>query len=151
MQTTVTEADLGYMRRCIELATGARASGDYPVGALVVRGENVLGSGVESSRRLLDVAAHAEIEALRAACARVGALQLHGATVYTTVEPCYMCSVAIRQLGIARVVIGRPYPAAGGVSSRYPILCDAGFAGWGPPPVVVTDVLLDECNALFER
>lgn len=70
--------------------------------------------------------------------------------MYTTVEPCYMCSFAIRQLGIARVVIGRPYPAAGGASSRHPILCDSDFTCWGPPPVVVVGVLLDECNALFE-
>lgn len=149
MQTSATIADLHYMRRCIELALQARASGDHPVGALVVREGNVLGSGIESTRRLLDISAHAEIEALRTACSEAGTLDLRGATVYTTVEPCYMCSFAIRQLGIARVVIGRAYPAAGGVSSRHPILCDPNFACWGPPPIVITGVLADECEALF--
>jgi tRNA(adenine34) deaminase len=150
MQTEVTEADLQYMRRCIELAHDARASGDHPVGALVVRDGQILGCGTESTRRLLDVAAHAEVEALRSACRNVGALDLRGATVYTTVEPCYLCSFSIRQLRIARVVIGRPYPEAGGVSSRHQILCDADFTCWGPPPIVVTGALVRECNALFE-
>lgn len=82
MQTRATEADLPHMHRCLELALKARASGDYPVGALVARGNDVLGSGVESTRRLLDISAHAEIEALRAACRKVGTLDLRGATVY---------------------------------------------------------------------
>lgn len=139
------------MRRCIGIARRALASGDHPVGALVVREERILGSGVESTRRLLDVAAHAEVEALRSACRKVVALDLRGATLYTTVEPCYLCSYAIRQLGVARVVMGRTYPQAGGVYSRHPILCDSRLTCWGPPPVVVTGVLLDECNALFEN
>ena len=150
MQTEATEADLEYMRRSIELAREALASGDHPVGAVVVRDGVILGSGSESTRRLLDVAAHAEVEALRSACRKVGALDLRGATLYTTVEPCYLCSFSIRQLGIERVVIGRSYPVAGGVSSRYPILLDPAFGCWGPPPVVITGVLLDECNRLFE-
>ncbi|MGH9558847.1 MAG: nucleoside deaminase [Bryobacteraceae bacterium] len=149
MQSKANEADLAYMRQCIALAIKARASGDYPVGALVVRDHRILGSGIESTRRLLDIAAHAEIEALRSACRETGTLQLPEATMYTTVEPCYMCSFAIRQAGIDRVVIGRPFPTAGGISSHHPILCDPRIAGWGPPPVVVTGVLLDECNALF--
>jgi tRNA(adenine34) deaminase len=149
-QATVTEADLRQMRKCIELGLRARASEDYPVGALVTRDGHILGSGIESTRRLLDVAAHAEIEALRSACHSIGALDLTGATIYTTVEPCYLCSFAIRQLGIARVVIGRLYPEAGGASSHHPILRDSGLTCWGPPPVIVTGVLLDECNALFD-
>ena len=149
MQAEVTETDLQYMRRCIELARDARSSGDHPVGALVIRDGQILGSGIESTRRLLDVAAHAEVEALRSACRKVGTLDLRAATIYTTVEPCYLCSFSIRQLGIARVVIGRAYPEAGGVSSRHPILCDPNFTCWGPPPIVITGVLVDECEALF--
>ncbi|MCC6392331.1 MAG: nucleoside deaminase [Bryobacterales bacterium] len=147
----MTELDNRFMRHCIELARRARESGDHPVGSLVAREESVLGSGMESTRRLLDVAAHAEIEALRAACRKTGALELAGATLYTTTEPCYLCSFAIRQLRIARVVIGRPYPAAGGLTSRHPILIDPSMTCWGPPPVVVSGVLLEECEALFAK
>ncbi len=151
MKPEATAADLGYMRRCIALAREAKALGDYPVGALVVCEGEVLGSGFESTRRLLDVAAHAEVEALRAACRKTGVLTLPGATLYTTTEPCYLCSFAIRQLSIARVVIGRPYPAAGGVTSRFPILCEPSLTCWGPPPVVVSGVLAEECEELFRK
>jgi tRNA(adenine34) deaminase len=137
------------MRRCIELARQARASGDHPVGALVIRGGEILGSGFESARRLLDITAHAEVEALREACRKVGALDLPGSTLYTTTEPCYLCSFAIRQLGVARVVIGRPYAVAGGVTSHHPILCDSGLHCFGPPPTVVSGVLLEENEELF--
>lgn len=149
MNPQATEVDLRYMRRCIELARQARASADHPVGALVVRDGEILGSGFESTRRLLDITAHGEVEALRDACRKVGALELPGSTLYTTTEPCYLCSFAIRQLGIARVVIGRPYPAAGGVTSHHPILCDSSLRCFGPPPVVVSGVLLEENEALF--
>lgn len=151
LHTEASETDLGYMRRCIDLAREAQSWGDYPVGALVVRGGEILGSGAESTKRLLDVAAHAEVEAIRAACRKVGALDLGGATLYTTVEPCYLCSFAIRQLKFARVVIARAYPQAGGVSSRHPILLDAAIPHWGAPPEVVTGVLEDECGALFRE
>lgn len=148
MSTRATAADLRYMRECIALAREARASGDHPIGSLVVRSDVVLGRGIESTRRLQDVTAHAEVEALRAACREVGNLDLRDATLYTTVEPCYLCSYAIRQLRIARVVIGLAYPAAGGVSSRHPILSDAQITCWDAPPEIITDVLLDECNTL---
>jgi Cytidine and deoxycytidylate deaminase zinc-binding region len=82
MQTDVTETDLQYMRRCLELARDARTSGDHPVGALVIREGQILGSGTESTRRLLDVAAHAEVEALRSACRKLGTLDLRGATIH---------------------------------------------------------------------
>lgn len=150
MQGEATAADLEYMARCVELAREALTWGDHPVGAAVVLHGHVVGTGSESTRRLLDVAAHAEVEALRDACRTVGALDLCGATLYTTVEPCYLCSYVIRQLGIARVVIGRSYPEAGGVTSRHPILSDGSIPCWGPPPAVVRGVLLDECNRLFE-
>ncbi len=151
MGAGATETDLSYMRRCIALAREAKTLGDHPVGAMVVREMEVLGSGFESTRRLVDVTAHAEVEALRAACRKLGALELPGATVYTTTEPCYLCSFAIRQLGIARVVIGRPFPAAGGVTSRHQILCDPNLTCWGPPPEVVSGVLLEECEELFRK
>lgn len=151
MQAEVSEADVRYMRQCIELAREALTSGDAPVGSIVVAGDQVLGTGVESTRRLLDVTAHAEVEALRAACRERSSLDLSGATLYTTVEPCYLCSFAIRQLRIARVVIGRAYPEAGGVSSHHPILSDPNFPHWAQPPIILTGVLAGECSALFTR
>ncbi len=96
------------MRRCAELADRARATGDAPVGSLIVRGDAVIGEGVESVRAKHDVTAHAEIEAIRAASARVASHDLSGSTLYTSVAPCVMCAYAIRLAHIAVVVSGAP-------------------------------------------
>lgn len=95
-----------YMRRCIELAHRALATGDPPVGALVVIDERVVGEGVEGVKARRDVTAHAEIEALRSACERLGSVDLTGCTLYTSVEPCMMCAYAIRLARIGVVVTG---------------------------------------------
>lgn len=137
-----------YMRRCLDLADTARAQGDVPVGALVTRDGHVLSEGLESVRALVDPAAHAEFEAVRAACRALGVRDLSGVTLYTTAEPCYMCSYAIRQTRIALVVMGTPVPSVGGVTSAHPILVDPAIAGWAAPPQVLRGVLQAQCEAL---
>jgi tRNA(adenine34) deaminase len=91
-------------------------SRDVPVGALVVREGRVIGQGHERTHAALDLAAHAEIEALRDACCALGTLDLSGATLYTTVEPCVLCAYAARHARIGRVVFGVNAGALGGVS-----------------------------------
>ncbi len=59
------------------------------------------------------------------------------ATLYSTAEPCFLCSFAIREAGLRRVVIGAPTPDIGGVASRYPILVADDVVRWGPAPEVV--------------
>jgi tRNA(Arg) A34 adenosine deaminase TadA len=140
-----------YMHRCVALASSAAERGETAVGALVVRGDSVLGQGAESSRRLLDPSAHAEVIALRAACHHEGTLLLTGCELYTTVEPCVLCSFAIRQTGIVRVVYGIPAGHAGGVTSRYPVLTDGELGGCFPPPEIVAGVLADECLEVLRR
>src|SRR5690554_8039661 len=107
-----------WMRRCLELAQQALITGDAAVGALVVRADEVLGEGVESVKGRLDVTAHAEIVALRQASARMRTVDLTGATLYTTVEPCVMCAYAIRLARVTLVVAGTrsadgPLPLSG--------------------------------------
>ena len=85
------------MRRCLALASWAAENGETAVGAVVVRRESIIGEGAEGSWRPLDPTAHAEVLALRAACQREGTLVLTGCKLYTTVEPCILCSYAIRQ------------------------------------------------------
>jgi tRNA(adenine34) deaminase len=139
------------MRRCIGLARLALDAGDVPVGALVVRDDRVIGEGYERTRARLDPAAHAEVEALRAACATLDTLDLSGATLYTTVEPCILCSYAVRQTRIERVVYGVNTGSLGGASGPYPLLTDApSFAG-REPPSVTAGVLAQECEQLLEE
>ena len=106
--------DEKFMRRCLELAQEARAMGEAAVGGVVVDGETIIGEGTESTRTLLDHSAHAEVLAIQAASQNLQSLKLNGTTLYTTVEPCVLCSWVIRKAGIARVVFGVPAGEAGG-------------------------------------
>ena len=114
--------DESFMRRCLELAIEACDRGDAPVGSIIVRnGLEIAAEGerVDSSR---DLAAHAELEAVRSACRVVGSFDLTGCVLYTTVEPCFLCAYSIRETRIARVVYGAPAAGVGGVTSAHPIL-----------------------------
>jgi len=110
-----TDAD--YMREALTLARAAAERGEVPVGALVVRGETVLGTGANCPIHAHDPTAHAEIEALRAAARRIGDYRLNGATLYVTLEPCIMCAAALVHARVARVVFGAWDPKAGGAGS----------------------------------
>lgn len=135
-----------FMRRCIVLAELARASGEAPVGALLVHEGEILAEGIERTHSHFDVGAHAEVLAIRAACQKRKSTDLSGCTLYTTVEPCVLCSYVIRKTGIGRVVYGIPTDQAGGATSKYDILQDSNLAGWPPPPRVTAGVLADECR-----
>ena len=135
------------MRRCIELALQARARGDTPVGSLVVREGVILAEGLEAVS-LGDVTAHAEINAIREACLRLGRRDLTGSVLYSTAEPCVMCSYAIRQARIGKVVLGSLGSKLGGVTSAYSLLTDASVPGWPEPPEVLGPVLGEACEEL---
>lgn len=145
-QTSAT--DQVYMRSCLELARLALAAGEVGVGALVARDGCVIGTGHEHTRARLDPAAHAEIEACRAACHAVGTLDLSGATLYTTVEPCVLCAYVIRQTRIIRVVFGVNAGALGGVTGPYPLLTDAMLAPDQALASVEGGVLEEECRRM---
>jgi tRNA(adenine34) deaminase len=68
--------------------------------------------------------------------------------LYTTAEPCLLCSFAIREARIERIVIGTSVPHIGGATSPYPILSAADVPPWGAPPTIVWGVLQKECEAL---
>lgn len=140
-----------HMRRCLELARAALEAGETPVGALVLRDGVILGEGREETRTLLDPSAHAEVQAIRAACRTLGSPDLSGCTLYTTVEPCVLCAYVIRRAGLSRVVYGIPTGQAGGVTSRYAILTDSELARWPALPEIVAGVLAEECRALMRE
>ena len=134
--------DEHFMRRCLKLGRRAMANGDAPVGSLVVFDGKVVAEGIESVRFKFDVTAHAEIEAIRLACEKQHSLDLTGATLYTNVEPCWMCSCAIRRTKIGRVAFGSKNEEVGGVSSggavgkSYRQCVDEGFLVSGDPKQV---------------
>ena len=140
-----------YMRRCLELAEIAALAGDTAVGALIVRGDAVVGEGVERTRATRDPSAHAEVEAIRQACQHLDTLDLRGCSLYSTVEPCVLCGYAIRRTGIAHVIYGVPAGQAGACTSSYAILADRDLEGWPEIPEVTAAVLADECLAALRR
>lgn len=143
--------DEGFMRQAIGLARVALERGDTPVGSVVVREGRIVAQGIEGVRSEKDLTAHAELRAVQEACRNLVTRDLEGCELYTTAEPCLMCSFVIRSAHISRVIMGKAVPHIGGVSSKHPILIDAGIPNWPPPPVVVRGVLENECNELFNR
>ena len=119
-----------------------------PVGSVVVLDGRIVGEGIESLPTGDDITGHAEILACQAAVDKTGSKLLTGATLYSTAEPCFMCSYAIRSATISLVVYGSDTPDIGGVTSAHPILIDDRLSPWRPAPLILNGVLLDECMAL---
>jgi tRNA(adenine34) deaminase len=102
-----------YMAVALEEARRATGWGDIPIGAVVVRGDRVLGRAGNQRERLADPTAHAEILALREAAAALGSWRLAGCTMYVTLEPCAMCAGATVLSRVDRLVFGAADPKAG--------------------------------------
>ena len=104
------------MARALDAARAAGARGEVPVGAVII-GESgdVLAEAGNRTRELNDPTAHAEILAIRAACAVLGSERLTGCDLYVTLEPCSMCAAAIGFARIARLYYAAPDPKGGGV------------------------------------
>ena len=139
------------MRRCIDLARQAVASGDAPVGSLILDGDELVSEGVEAVRARHDATAHAEMEALRAAFVRRRSRNLTGCSLYTSVEPCIMCAYAIRLARISVVVCGARGGDGGHALSGHIVLTDEGAAPNFPAPLVIRDVLVQECQSVRDE
>jgi tRNA(adenine34) deaminase len=113
--------DEAFLRQALELACQAAKAGEVPVGAVVVRGGEVLGTGYNSPIAAGDPTAHAEILALRNAARAAGNYRLPGATLYVTLEPCVMCAGALVAARIERLVFGARDLRFGGVRSKFRI------------------------------
>ena len=103
------------MRLALDEAAAAASDGEVPVGAVVTRGREVLAIGRNRMRDASDPTAHAEIVALRAAAAALGAPRLDGCDLWVTLEPCAMCAGAIALARVRRLYFGAPDPKGGGV------------------------------------
>jgi tRNA(adenine34) deaminase len=113
--------DEEFMREALALAGQSAHEGEVPVGAVVVIGGAIVGSGSNSSIAHSDPTAHAEILAIRQAAARLGNYRLPGATLYCTLEPCVMCAGALVAARIQRLVFGARDLRFGGVRSKFQV------------------------------
>src|SRR5436190_12148265 len=112
-----SEADERHMRLALRLADEAARKGDVPIGAVVARGDDVLGSAGNQREVRRDPTAHAEVLALRQAAERLGGWRLLETTLYVTLEPCPMCAGAITLARVPRLVYGAADPKGGAVGS----------------------------------
>lgn len=107
---------ISFMDAALAEARAAQALGEVPVGAVVVKDGTIVGRGGNQTRTGPDPSAHAEIVAIRAACAALGTDRLMGCDLYVTLEPCAMCAGAIAHARIARLYYGASDPKSGGVA-----------------------------------
>ena len=144
----ITENDHVFMRHALALATRAAAAGEVPVGALIVCENIVIAEAYNERETRPSALAHAELNALAAACAHLQRWRLTGCTLYVTLEPCVMCAGALVQARVDRVVYGARDPKAGAVESLYQVLSDPRL---NHRPVVDGGVLAEECGVILSE
>jgi tRNA(adenine34) deaminase len=138
--------DIDFMRLALKAARDAQAAGEVPVGAVLVRGDEVIAVGANRPIAGCDPTAHAEIEALRAGGKAVNSYRLTGATLYVTLEPCVMCASAIVHARIARLVFGAWDVKAGAAGSTTNVFT---FPAVNHRVDVFGGVLMEECTSLL--
>lgn len=140
--------DATFMRAALEQARAAAASGEVPVGAVLVRGEQVIAAGHNAPIASHDATAHAEIAVLRAAGRTLGGYRLTGTTLYVTLEPCVMCAAAMVHARVRRLVFGAWDPRGGGTGSIINVFA---LPGLNHRVDVFGGVLMEECAALLQQ
>ena len=103
------------MRRALDLAREAAAAGEVPVGAVITLGDEIVAESRNAMRSGNDPTAHAEMEAIRAAAAKLGTSRLDECTLWVTLEPCAMCAAAVSVARVKALRFGAEDPKGGGV------------------------------------
>jgi tRNA(adenine34) deaminase len=138
--------DIDFMRLALDAARGAASRGEVPVGAVLVRGSEVVAVGANRPIAGSDPTAHAEVEALRAGGQTLGSYRLNDTTLYVTLEPCVMCAAAIVHARVARLVFGAWDPKAGAAGSTSNVFA---LPSMNHRVDVFGGVLMDECAELL--
>lgn len=133
------------MLRAIELARKAAELDEVPVGAVVVKDGEIVGEGFNRRETGKNALAHAELEAIDNACKKLGGWRLHMCELYVTLEPCPMCTGAIINSRLKKVVFGASDPKAGSMGSIIN-LCDLPY---NHKPEIEGGFMKDECAALL--
>ncbi len=139
--------DTHFMKLALAEARAAADAGEVPVGAVLVRGGEVIATGRNAPLQDHDPTAHAEIAALRAGAQALGNYRLSDCTLYVTLEPCAMCSGAMLHARLARVVFGAADPKTGAAGSVLDLFANPQL---NHQTQLTGGVLAEECGALLE-
>jgi tRNA(adenine34) deaminase len=154
-RATPTATDLVLMRRCIELSRQAVGEGEWPFAAMICRGDEILAETADRAASENDLARHAEMVVMSEVQRRLGRAVMRHCTLYSTVEPCVMCSWMVRMTGIKRVVFSIDSPVMGG-HSGWNVLGDAGLTRklrfyFRKPPEIIAGVLAEEAEHVWRE
>jgi|UniRef100_UPI00406CEAAE tRNA(adenine34) deaminase len=137
-----------WMRQAIAEAQKAEALGEVPIGAVIVRNNEIIGRGYNLRETTLDSTAHAEMVAIREASGVIGAWRLLDCSLYVTLEPCPMCAGAIVQSRVPRVIFGTADPKAGCAGTLMNLLQEPRF---NHRTEVIPDILQPECSTMLTQ
>lgn len=137
--------DTFYMSAALSAAKECEKSDDVPVGAVIVRRGEIIARAFNCREKCRDATCHAEAEAIREACRKLGGWHLTDCEMFVTLEPCPMCAGAIANARIDTVIIGAPEPKSGAFGSAV----DFSKIPLNHTPVVVRGVLEEECASVI--
>lgn len=140
--------DEKYMKEAIKLAKKAESIDEVPIGAVIVHDDKIIACAHNLRESKQNAVAHAEIIAIQKACKKMGSWRLEDCILYVTLEPCPMCTGAILQSRIKRVVYGAADPKGGCIESCMKMYEVKGFNHY---PEVTSGVLKEECSMLLKN
>ncbi|HEY6024176.1 MAG TPA: nucleoside deaminase [Pseudolabrys sp.] len=149
-----SDIDVAMMQRCIRLSESATQQNELPFAALICRGEELVVERTNQVVQSADVTHHAELAAISQAQKILRRADLSGCTLYTIVEPCAMCSFAVRETRIGRVVFSISSPVMGGLS-KWNVLRDTELSHtmpevFGPAPEIVAGLLRGNAEKVWQ-
>ena len=134
------------MREALKLAGECLPHRDVPVGCVIVKDGQIIGRGRNRREADRDATAHAEVEAIREACARLGSWRLQGCTLYVTLEPCPMCAGAVINARIAQIYFGAREGKSGCCGSILNLFCEP----FNHHPRIYQGPLERECEGMLQ-
>lgn len=143
---TISEKDIFYMQKAIEVANNQTVHGEVPVGAIIVKDGEIISFGTNHRETEKNCLCHAEIEAIDKACKKLGGWRLWQCTLYVTLEPCPMCAGAIINSRIPRVVFGaydQKNGSCGSVTNLFEL-------PYNHQPQFIGGVLKEDCGQLLK-
>lgn len=146
----LTQADREFMQQAIELSKENVLNGGGPFGAVIVRDGAVIATGTNRVTANNDPTAHAEVNAIRSACAKEGTFKLEGCTCYTSCEPCPMCLAALYWAGVERIFYGNTKDDAKAINFDDSFIYDEIAKPYAKRAIPIINIMREEAISAFK-